>query len=87
VAKHLCGNRRCLAFDHIVEGSQKENVAEGWRAGRKHVKRRLTAEDALAIFRAGGTHAEIASRFGVSRVHVANIKNFVRWADVTLGVS
>lgn len=87
---HKCDNPPCINPEHLYLGSQQENMADmssrdrnvyGSRTGTA----KLTELEALAIFRASGTHKEIASAYGVSRQTVGLIKNGINWARLTAG--
>lgn len=70
---HTCDNRRCCNPDHLFLGTQKENVVDSVRKGRKPHK--LTREQAASIKINNGTLQDIADQYGVGQTTVWNIKH------------
>lgn len=70
--RHTCDNPRCVNPDHLVVGTQKDNMLDK-RARQREPGRKLTQEDAVAIrslYVSG--HRELgqtalARRYGVSQ--------------------
>lgn len=50
--------------------------------GERHGRRKLNAEDVLAIRDAVGPRAEIAKRYGIGLVHVYRIKSRKNWSHL-----
>lgn len=81
VLRHRCDNPACVRPEHLVPGSQAENIAD--RDAREHTARgerngnvKLTSSQVAAIRerRAGGVMLRvIAEEFAVSTTHVKNI--------------
>lgn len=85
---HKCDTRPCVNPDHLFLGSHQENAEDKCRKGRAgtRVGKRgpsLTAENAVAIYKAGGTHAAIATKYGVGKSTVGMIKAGRNWANAT----
>lgn len=89
VLLHACDNPSCVNPDHLTQGTQLANVqdrdAKGRRAdthGDNHPSARLNTEQVLAIRATRGTHAEIASVYGVKSRTIRAIKNREIWGHV-----
>lgn len=87
---HHCDNPPCINTDHLYLGTQQQNMADMNQRGRNVLgsqtgTAKLTELDALAIFKAPGTHKDIARMYGVCRQTVGLIKNRVNWAWLTEG--
>lgn len=54
VVMHACDNARCVRPDHLVLGTQQENIKDAWRKGR------ATVEAASAVSRAGESNGRAA---------------------------
>ena len=52
VARHMCNNPGCVNPDHIVAGTQKENINDGIRAGNGGMLGKKHSEETKAHFRA-----------------------------------
>lgn len=81
VVRHTCDNGSCVNPDHLLTGTQKENVNDIWVRGR--MKRSLTPEQVVLIFNAKGTQAKIGAEFGVSQSVVSKIKLKQIWPWLT----
>lgn len=88
---HKCDVPACINPVHLFLGTAKQNQADSRNKGRSARGRRNGMvqydEDLIrAVFHAEGRNFEIARRFGISDVHVAQIKTRKRWAhlDMTL---
>jgi hypothetical protein len=79
---HSCDNRKCVNPNHLREGTQLENVQDMWARGKPYVpptKKKLTAEQVIAIRQMRGTQEQIAKRFGVHQTTVSQIVNRITW--------
>lgn len=88
VIRHRCDNPGCVNPDHLLAGSQLDNVADMVRrkrqaVGEKHSQAKLTADVVRAIYQTPGLHEDIAKLFHVSRTAVGHIKRGDRWAHTT----
>jgi hypothetical protein len=78
VVMHTCDNRWCVAPEHLVAGTQAENLRDAAAKGRMFIPRgkSLSDEDVVQIRRMrrdGATLEEISKRFNCSWAHVSNI--------------
>lgn len=80
IGRHTCDDRLCINPDHIIPGTQADNVRDAVRRGRYYVERisqKLTESDVIEIRRLlsiGEKPKEIASRFGISHPTISEIK-------------
>ena len=87
---HRCDNPPCVRPDHLFLGDDSANHADmaakkrgTW--GEKNVHAKLTAEQVREIrllLAAGHLHREIATRFGISRVTVSDIRRGKSWKNL-----
>jgi hypothetical protein len=79
VVMHTCDNRWCVAPDHLIGGTQADNLRDAAAKGRMYRpmgKKLLSDEDVVQIRRLrrdGATLAELSERFGCSWAHISNI--------------
>jgi len=82
---HQCDNPQCVNPEHLFLGTQRENVEDCMRKGRKPpTVRKLTAHSADSIRRCwnnGIKQTELAALWNVSVQHVNNIINGRKWAS------
>lgn len=78
---HKCDTPACCNPDHLFLGTAKDNSDDKRQKLRK--QRKITGEQAIAIYSDGRTCKAIADDFGVSRDLVEKIKNGSAWSDVT----
>lgn len=95
VVRHACDNPICCNPDHLLLGSQGDNVQDMVQRGRQQDytkvvrgeasgQAKITAEKAMEIFlTTGGGHRAIAERLGVTYHIVRRIKTGQSWNDVT----
>jgi hypothetical protein len=87
VARHTCDNRRCINPDHLIAGSQAENVEDAWIRGRvsrgsRHYAAILN-EAAVRIVRSSHeTNAALARQLGVSPATISDVRRRVTWSHV-----
>lgn len=86
VSRHTCDNTWCINPNHIISGTQAQNVRDCVDRGRTSRKRgedspraKLTSSQVLQIREAVGKIRHIAKRFGTSETNVASIRNRKRW--------
>lgn len=92
VVRHTCDNSRCINPEHLVLGTQRENMADRERRGRngnmgeKSPWARLTAEEVVSIrerYAAGGiTLKELGLMHGVSQNTIHAIVTGFSWKHV-----
>ncbi len=76
VVRHTCDNRRCIEEEHLVYGTQGDNLND---RKERHRYRKLTREDAEAIKIDTRRGSEIARCYGVSHTMVIHIKKGRQW--------
>lgn len=81
VVRHTCDNPRCVRPDHLVPGTQKDNIQDCIRrkrrasfSGEHNGRAKLTADQARQIRDAPGSYEEIGRQYGVTGRQVAYIK-------------
>lgn len=88
---HRCDVPSCVNPDHLWIGSDRDNVLDTIRKGRrvvrvsggeKHNWSKLTARDVVAIRADPRTTGEIARAFGVSLGNIRAIKSREIWASI-----
>lgn len=89
-ALHTCDDCRCIAEEHLYEGTPKQNTADMRARGRhfdnrgeKHPNAKLTYKIAADIRRLRGvmSHRKIAAQFGVSPGAVASVIYGKTWRE------
>jgi hypothetical protein len=84
VVMHTCDNPPCINPEHLVLGTQKDNMNDMRRKGRAakregHGNAKLTEATVAAIRAATGTQCAIAAEFGTTQSNVSLIKNGQHW--------
>lgn len=87
---HVCDNRLCVNPEHLVAGTQADNLADMRMKGRglrgeRASTAKLTREAVVKIRECvakGMTQQSVAARFGISRPHVSGISRRVFWKHV-----
>ena len=94
VVRHKCDIRRCIDLDHLIVGTNADNVRDMDERGRRKTvtqhgeqqwKAKLTAADVRQIRRrraAGEKLASIAEDYGIAEAHVSSIARRVTWKHV-----
>ncbi len=91
VVRHLCNNPSCVNPDHLLPGTQAENLHDMRLAGRsltgeKNHQSRLTEDDVREIrrkYREGGvSQRALAAEFGVVQRTIATVVNRITWTHV-----
>lgn len=91
VLRHTCDTPRCVNPDHLIHGSQSENLSDavergGYGVGEDHQNAELTETDIREIrerYSSGNeTQAEIADDFDIARPTVSDIVRGRRWSHV-----
>lgn len=85
---HRCDNCLCVNPDHLQLGTQRENVHDAIRKGRRNAfgHQKLTLRD-IQIIRnqaaRGIRHRDLANAFGVARTTITGIVNRKTWTSVS----
>ena len=90
VIRHRCDQPLCVRSEHLVAGSQRDNIADAVRRGRKaigerHPHAKLTAEDVREIRArraAGASCAALSSAFGVNTASISAVATRRLWRHV-----
>lgn len=83
VIRHTCDNTMCVNPEHLIDGTDLDNVLDKEDKGRGNHPARLSKDQILAIrANTSSLHREIAAVYGVSRVHITCIKNYKHWRKV-----
>ena len=85
---HQCDNPQCVNPEHLFLGTQRENVEDCMRKGRKPpFERKLNWYDVVAIREAWERgrgkikQVDMALMWGISEQHVNNIIHYRKWAS------
>lgn len=73
VVRHTCDNRKCVNPEHLILGTQHDNVMDCVIRGR-HSKAKLSANQVLAIRRDQRSSRRIAPEYNVSDSTIKFIK-------------
>lgn len=90
---HTCDFKRCIDPEHLFIGTEKDNIQDCVRKGRRdkrhgeHNPAAILTEDIVKEIRyfcehSGLTQQRIADHFGISQVTVSNIKTKRLWPHV-----
>jgi len=89
VVRHTCDHPPCVNPDHLLLGTQLDNIRDRDVRGRQvtpsgedHWAAKLTEDDVRSIRCDTRIQREIAAEFGVSRAVVSNIKRGAVWGHV-----
>lgn len=95
VVMHTCDNKKCVSPEHLVTGTQRDNVHDALRKnrlnpakGERAAKSKLSARDVQHMrdtrFVQKRKLADIAAHFGVSQKQASVVTRGVQWAHVPL---
>ena len=84
VVRHTCDNERCCNPDHLLTGSQGDNIRDRDARGRTqqgegHYRAKLTTAAVTAMRQSTKTNAELAAEFGVSVRTAARARRGDTW--------
>ena len=86
---HTCDNKACINPDHLWLGTQKDNIRDMmkkgrrvWAKGEQVANSKLTDETIRAIRKSDEQVKKIAEKYGISSGHVSNIKSGLLWGHV-----
>ena len=90
VVRHTCDNRACIHPDHLVIGTQADNLRDMVERGRSahgasNGNHKLTEKDVRAILAdTQHTQAELGKMFGVNQGQISYIKNRKTWKHIVM---
>lgn len=94
VIRHLCHNKCCINPDHLVVGTQQQNIDDKVAAGRQAKGSdvggsKLTDADVLTIRSLAGTMSQraIARKFNITQANVSRIVRRQTWTHLKEDVS
>lgn len=87
VVRHTCDNPGCVRIDHLLLGTQADNMRDAverhripWGEQRRNSKlRAVQVLEIRQLLRDGLTDRDIARRFGVSRSAIYHIRTGATW--------
>lgn len=74
---HTCDNRRCVNPDHLYAGTQRQNVADMDRRGRRRKRWGLVKAEILKLLAEGWNDRQIAPMVGCDQNYVGKIRRLV----------
>lgn len=82
--RHTCDNPRCINPDHLIEGTQQDNIQDcvtqqRHAHGERNGKARLTLEDVLKIRESTLSIKELALKYSVAPRTIRDVINNVTW--------
>lgn len=94
VVRHRCDNRRCINPEHLVLGTQADNIADAVERDRMprgdtHHNAVITGEIAREVVKqrnAGVGSTELAEKYGVSRTVIKGIVRGSMWSRDTADI-
>ena len=94
VVRHTCDTPWCINENHLVLGTQADNVKDSVERGRHknpsfkgttNPMARLTEDEVIEIrdlFADGWTHSQLAEEFNIHRITALNIVNRKTWKHI-----
>ena len=84
VIRHKCNKPLCVNIDHLIIGTQQDNMADMIKSGNslrgsKNINAKLTEDQAMFIKNSKMKGVELAQMFGVSKHTISKIKTGVNW--------
>ena len=89
--RHLCDRPACVRLDHLIAGTQSENMHDMKVRGRascgeRHWSAKVSNAEVLEIRRlyaeGGSTQAALGSLYKISQSQVSRIVNRTKWARI-----
>lgn len=90
VLRHTCDNRKCANPDHLIPGTQLENIADRVARnrsafGESNGRAKLSEDQVKQILKDTTTpKIQLARQYGVDAKMIRNIKNRVNWSHISL---
>ena len=91
VVRHTCDNPLCVNPDHLILGTQADNVADREARGRrkdingeKIGTAKLTAKDILEIRASSESLTVLAKRYGVHKSNISAIRSGKSWKHLSV---
>lgn len=88
VLRHTCDNRKCINPDHLIPGTQLENIADRVARNRSafgtaNGRAKLSDDQVREILKDSVTpKIQLARQYGVDAKMIRNIKNRVNWSHI-----
>lgn len=84
IIRHTCDNPRCINPEHLIEGTQQDNIQDcvtqqRHAHGERNGKARLTLEDVLKIRESTLTIKELSLQYNVAPRTIRDVINNVTW--------
>lgn len=83
---HKCDNRKCCNPDHLFIGSQKDNISDMMKKGRKdsrygerNTQNKLSESQVIEIYTSSETQRRIAEKYKIDQSTVSYIKTGKLW--------
>jgi hypothetical protein len=90
VVRHKCDNRACINPEHLILGTQAENIQDMISRGRKHYgqgetspNHKLTEQDVREIRTSKLPCSELARLYKVGRGYIYDILNRTTWKHIS----
>lgn len=89
IIRHTCDNRLCINPDHLITGTNADNVRDmverdRIRKGIMHHKTKLTEKEVIEIYNDNsGVYKELSKKYNVSIVTIGSIKIGKTWSHLT----
>lgn len=90
VVRHACDNPKCVNPEHLLAGTQADNIKDAVERGRhakgeQNGKAKLTEDQVRYILSSAESQRALAARFQVSRSAVALVRQGVNWKHLSRG--
>ncbi len=84
---HSCDNPKCINPQHLLTGTQKQNIQDAVKKGRmargeKQHLSKLTEEQVREILKSDKSGVELGKQFGITKGNVNCIKRRETWKHV-----
>lgn len=74
LVRHLCNNKRCVEFMHVIAGTHTENMQDV----RNSAIRKVNDPDAVVIKESNKSSKALAIEYGVSTAYIKHLKSGIR---------